>query len=415
MERIFPIKHSLQSKASHTCLLFPLQLSLLSIVHSHNKSIMHSKIASASLVGLSCLSTIASAAPFTFPLSNGFPKVANPSSQLTAIEQQAHGTLPNGPPPPSITADTATSLELIAFNELFEVAFFTELLSNVTNNVTGFQFADSNDRTTVITALTAIQAQEELHALNANGALAHFGLEPIQPCEYNIPVSDFATAIGLASTFTDVVLGTLQDVASLLATDGDDGLIRGVVSVVGQEGEQNGFYRELLGKIPSALPFLTTSTREFAFSALNQNFIVPGSCPNIGEIALPIFRTLTVDTQNIQPTTQTLEFSVTIENTIENTNSTWGNWERDCPERNPDYFSSLSVVYINQQNLPVVETITNVAIEGNTVTFDAEFPFDQFLMNGLTIAAVTKTAGPFASADAVAKDTIFGPGLIEIN
>jgi hypothetical protein len=378
---------------------------------------MHSKIASASLVGLSCLSTIASAAPFTFPLSNGFPKVANPSSQLTAIEQQAHGTLPNGPPPPSITADTETSLELIAFNELFEVAFFTELLSNVTNNVTGFQFNDGRARNVVITALTAIQAQEELHALNANGALAHFGLSPIQPCEYNFPVSDFTTAIALASTFTDVVLGTLQDVASLLATDGDNGLIRGVVSVVGQEGEQNGFYRELLGKTPSALPFLTTSTREFAFSALNQNFIVPGSCPNIGEIALPIFQTLTVDTQNIQPATQTLQFSVTI-----NANHTEGGWKRhgshapgSGPEQGPSYYSSLSVVYINQQNLPVVEPITNVYIQGNTVTFDAQFPFDQFLMNGLTIAAVTKTAGPFASADAVAKDTIFGPGLIEIN
>jgi Ferritin-like domain len=376
---------------------------------------MHSKIASASLVGLSCLSTIASAAPFTFPLSNGFPKVANPSSQLTAIEQQAHGTLPNGSPPPNITADTETSLELIAFNELFEVAFFTELLSNVTNNVTGFQFNDSNARNVVISALTAVQAQEELHALNANGALAHFGLSPIQPCEYNFPVSDFPTAIALASTFTDVVLGTLQDVASLLATDGDDGLIRGVVSVVGQEGEQNGFYRELLNKTPSALPFLTTSTREFAFSALNQNFIVPGSCPNIGEITLPIFQTLTVDTQNIQPTTQTLQFSVTI-NCPE---GGWKNYASRAPgsgsERSASYYSSLSLVYINQQNLPVVEPITNVSIEGNTVTFDAEFPFDQFLMNGLTIAAVTNTAGPFTSADAVAKDTIFGPGLIEIN
>jgi hypothetical protein len=386
---------------------------------------MHSKIASASLVGLSCLTTIASAAPFTFPLSNGFPKVANPSSQLTAIEQQAHGTLPNGSPPPSITADTETSLELIAFNELFEVAFFTELLNNVTNNVPGYQFNDNDARNVVITALTAVQAQEELHTLNANGALAHFGLSPIQPCEYNFPVSDFPTAIALASTFTDVVLGTLQDVASLLATDGDDGLIRGVVSVVGQEGEQNGFYRELLGKTPSALPFLTTSTREFAFSALNQNFVVPGSCPNIGEITLPIFQTLTVDTQNIQPTTQTLQFSVTINNNNNNANGTeggWTSWTRHAsrapgsgPQQGAGYYSSLSVVYINQQNLPVVEPITNVGIEGNTVTFNAEFPFDQFLMNGLTIAAVTKTAGPFASADAVAKDTIFGPGLIEIN
>lgn len=374
---------------------------------------MHAKTASASLIGLSCLSTIASAAPFSFPLSNGFPKVANPSSQLTAIEQQAHGTLPNGPPPSSITADTETSLELIAFNELFEVAFFTELLSNVTNNVAGFQIADSNERNSVIAALTAVQAQEELHALNANGALAHFGVSPIQPCEYNFPVADFNSAIALASTFTDVVLGTLQDVASLLATDGDDGLIRGIVSVVGQEGEQNGFYRNLLGKVPSALPFLTTSTREFAFSALNQNFVIPGSCSNIGEINLPVFQTLTINTRNIQPHSQTLEFSVSIDSTKTNS-STHGAWKRDSPH-DSSYYSSLSVVYINQQNLPVVEKITDVDIKGNTITFKADFPFDQFLMNGLTIAAVTKSAGPFTSADAVAKDTIFGPGLIEIN
>jgi hypothetical protein len=35
-------------------------------------------------------------------------------------------------------------------------------------------------------------------------------------------------------------------------------------------------------------------------------------------------------------------------------------------------------------------------------------------MNGLTIAAVTNGAGPFATADAVAQASIFGPGLIEI-
>jgi hypothetical protein len=150
----------------------------------------------------------------------------------------------------------------------------------------------------------------------------------------------------LASTLTDIVLGTLQDVTSLLATDGDDGVIRGIVSVVGQEGEQNGFYRSLLGKIPSALTFLTTSTREFAFSALNQNFVVPGSCPKIGEINLPIFQALNADTQNIQSTSQTLGFSVSIGYNHGNSSG--------------NSYSSLSLVYINQQNLPIVEEITDV-------------------------------------------------------
>jgi len=358
---------------------------------------MLSTIASASLIGFSCLSTIVSAAPFSFPLNNGFPNITNPSSQLTAIEDQAHGQLSNAPPPPTISQDGLNSLRFIAFNELFEVAFFTELIANITNNVQGYE-TDSSNRSFLLGAITAVQAQEELHTLNANGALTHFGAQPILPCEYNFPVSTLDEAIILASTFTDLVLGTLQDVESLFGTDGDDGLIRGVASVIGQEGEQNGFYRILQNKIPSALPFLTTSTREFAFSALNQMFVVPGSCPNIDTIQLPIFQPLTVLTQNIAPKSQNLEFSITVNGT----------------EHAGDY-SHLSVVYINQQNLPVVEPLQSVSVNGNTVTFQAFFPFDQFLMNGLTIAAVTHSAGPFASADAVAQATIFGPGLIEIN
>lgn len=357
---------------------------------------MHSTLAVAA--GLTCLSLVA-AAPFKFPLANGFPTVANPSDALTDIEKAAHGSLPNGPPPGSITDDTKTSLRLIAFNELTEVAFFTELIHNITNQVEGYHHHDIGDDRTVdfvLAALNAIVAQEELHALNANGALAHFNEAPIQPCEYNFPVASFKDAIALASTFTDVVLGTLQDVQSLFATDGDAGLIRGVASVIGQEGEQNGFYRTILDKIPSALPFLTTSTREFAFSALNQGFVVAGSCPNINTISLPIFKPLAVETKDIDARSETLEFSI-------------------APVSGMDY-STLSLVYINQQNTPVVEPLQDIKVSSDKVTFKALFPWNGTTFgNGLTIAALTTTSTGLTSADAVAKVTIAGPGLIEIN
>lgn len=369
----------------------------------------------ASLVSLGCLSLVhaapvawgaasssAPAAPaetvFSFPLPNGFPNIQSPSAQLDAIQEQAHGTLPNGPPPPSLAADDLTSLKLIAFNEITEVAFFTELLYNITNNAPGYTFTDPNERTSAINAITAVQAQEELHALNANGALVHFSQAAIQPCKYAFGVSDFQSAIALASTFTDVVLGTLQDVQGHLATNGDDGLIRAIGSVIGQEGEQNGYYRNVNGKIPSALPFLTTSTREFAFSALNQNFVVPGSCPNANTIPLPIFGALNVLTSPILPQSQNLQFSFTITD------------GKTAPPA-----SGASLVYINQQNTPVVVPLQHVQKNGNVVTFNAEFPYYQYEMNGLTIAAVVTGSGPFASADAVAQATIFGPGLIEIN
>ena len=121
--------------------------------------------------------------------------------------------------------------------------------------------------------------------------------------------------------------------------------------------------------------------------------IVPGSCPNAHIIDLPIFGPLTVETADIKPHNQNIEFSFT---------------------NNGTDTSSISLVYVNQQNLPIVEKPKNIKEEGGRVTFEAFLPFEEFIMNGLTIAVVTNSEGPFASADEVAEATLFGPGLIEI-
>jgi hypothetical protein len=350
---------------------------------------------------LLCWVVFVFAGPFSFansPLQNPFPNIANPSEDLNAISAQAHGSLPNGPPPAKTPSmDSMTSLKLIAFNELFEVAYFTQLLNNITNHVDGYAIDDKDDAMQfMMDALKAVQAQEELHVLNANGALMHFGGKAIEPCEYVFPVSNIDDAITLAQTFTDVVLGTLQNVVSLFGTDGDAALIQGVASVIGQEGEQNGWYRTFLGKIPSALPFLTTSTREFAFSAL-QGFVVPGSCPSLKDIPLQIFPALSVTTDPIKPKAQELQFSVELV-----ASDIWKD--------------GFSLTYINQQNLPINTPLKNVNVVGTMVTFSADFPFNASSFgNGLTLAAVTNSTGNFTSAADVAKVTVFGPGLIEIN
>ncbi|KIW13205.1 hypothetical protein PV08_08392 [Exophiala spinifera] len=330
--------------------------------------------------------------PFSFPLSNGFPNLSPGALNATAI--QAHGTEPNGGAPTGLAADDLTSVRFIAFNELFEVAFFTDLLFNITNNVAGFTIDDHNTRQLVINAITAIQAQEELHADNANKILVANGQAPIQACQYKFPSASLDDAIAFAKTFTDVTLGTLQDVQLHLANNNDDGVVPVIGSVIGQEGEQNGFFRLFGGLIPSELPFLTRSTREFAFSVLNQAVVVPGTCPNENLIDLPIFLPLTVNTSPIQPKDQTLSFSVPV--------------DKSSPP------SGLSLVYINSQNVPIVEKIQNAQVADGVATFDAFFPYSENLLNGLTIAALTSSAGPFTSAEDVAKVTIAGPGLIEI-
>jgi hypothetical protein len=250
--------------------------------------IMYSLISFA-IAGASFLSTVSAApvaqsspAPSTnvIPFSDaGFPDPN--AAQLLAIETIAHGTLPNGAPPPMISQNGITNLQLVNLNENSEVAFFGSLIHNITINAPGFQIQDPKERDFILEALVAVLAQEELHALNAEAALKHFGQQPILPCKYVFPTTNFDDAIALAATFTDLVLGTLQDVIEIFANNNDNALTRGVASVIGQEGEQEGFYRLLRNKklIPSSQPFLTTSTRDFAFSAL-QGFAVPGSCPN---------------------------------------------------------------------------------------------------------------------------------------
>lgn len=377
---------------------------------------------------------------FKFPLANGFPNIANPSDQLNQIQQDARGTLPkaapNAPAPATPQPDSLTSLGFIAFNELFEVAFFTELFNNVTTGASGFREGDllGQDKAKILSILKIVIAQEELHELNANGAFQKFTGQMIQPCQYNFPVSNFNQSISLASTFTDVVLGTLPDIQTLFANANDNALIRGVGSVIGQEGEQNGFYRDILGKNPSALPFLTASARDFAFSAIVQNFVVPGSCSSSLDVlqrgGLTIFDILTVVNPPTTPMNQKVMFRL---KTFSQKMEFSGEAAADFVSSHENFTSppqqqdNLFLTYINQLNAPISVPIEDAKkIDGNhnndnedyssssTIQFSANFPGADNLMNGLTIAAVTK-GKDFVDVGAVANNTLFGPGLIEIN
>lgn len=185
--------------------------------------------------------------------------------------------------------------------------------------------------------------------------------------------------------------------------------MRTIASVIGNEGEQNGFFRDFLDQKPSEKPFLTTSTAAFAFSALNQLFVV--SCPfDLAEIDLPILAPLSVLSgdggSNVTAENQTLQFSADL-----------SSCDEDASEGSPYVGGNgdgLFITYLTGQNLPVSEPISNVEWEGSTATFEAFFPFEANVMVGLSIAALT-TSDDFDSADAVVDATLAAPGLIQVN
>ena len=210
-------------------------------------------------------------------------------------------------------------------------------------------------------------------------------------------------AIDFASTFTSLMLGTLQDITEIFARNGDSALTRVVAATIGSEGEQQGWYRVFMGKTPSETPMLTTSTREFGFSYVEQ-FVLPGSCPNASSIALRAFLPLTI-VEFPGPMTQDIVV-------------TWELPDMDTA-RKLRYAKGKDgqfwLVYINQLNLPIVERLRFIGFDGTTVLAKARFPYEEHLMNGLTIAAVTNSSGPFANANAVAAATLYGPGVIIVN
>jgi hypothetical protein len=166
--------------------------------------------------------------------------------------------------------------------------------------------------------------------------------------------------------------------------------------VIGNEAEQEGFFRSVQRKRPSAQPFSTTATRDFAFTAI-QDFVIPGSCLNIGTIPLKTFKPLTVESKDLKPETQYIAFSFSKQDA--------GMYEVD----------KMKLVWINGLNKPIVKDFENVQMMDDKVMFEAEFPYDEFVMDGMTIAAVTLGADEFAKADEVAEKTVFGPGIIELS
>ncbi len=124
---------------------------------------MHFSSSSSTLLSLFIAVAGVTATPFKFPLPDGFP-TPNPA-QLAVIEKEAQGSLPNGPLPTILKSTGITTLQLLALNEIFEVAYFTELLANVTNSVHGYDAKSIAplDKKYVVDTLTAVVNVSNLH------------------------------------------------------------------------------------------------------------------------------------------------------------------------------------------------------------------------------------------------------------
>jgi hypothetical protein len=228
----------------------------------------------------------------------------------------------------------------------------------------------------------------------------------VQPCKYSFTTVCLEKALSLAATVTHLVIGTLQDVIENLAVNGDSALTRTVASVIGQEGEQEALFRHLGARriSPIEAPFTTTSSREIAFSALQQ-FIIPDTCPKT--LNFTTFRPLILESTAVQQKDQVLDFSID----LSTPSSSWPDITLDWIQKNN---ASLSLAYTNQQALPILQPLQELTINGSMVAFKAFFPFSLHLLYGLTIVTLVQGHELISSVGVLNDRTLFGPALIEL-
>lgn len=111
-------------------------------------------LSAAGVAGLAVAVPVVEKRDFSVPSANGFPSPS--AQQLLDIEKQANGRLSNAGLPPTLSAGSITSFQLIAFNELFETAFFNSLLYNVSHDVAGYEYSNRTELVDVLVTVLAV-------------------------------------------------------------------------------------------------------------------------------------------------------------------------------------------------------------------------------------------------------------------
>lgn len=86
--------------------------------------------------------------------NNGFPN-PNPD-QLNEIAKIGGGLIPNVELPKELGDGSTTAFQLITFNELFETAYFSSLINNITTNTPGYEAENKDELLKIFKAVLAV-------------------------------------------------------------------------------------------------------------------------------------------------------------------------------------------------------------------------------------------------------------------
>jgi hypothetical protein len=194
--------------------------------------------------------------------------------------------------------------------------------------------------------------------------------------------------MSVAYHFSGLLMGAIPAVITEFGATSE--IVTLFSAVLGQEGQQDGYFRWLRQLVPNENPFLTTSVPAFFYNHILQQYVVPDTCPALLDF-LPTYGKL-LALSSPPARNSTLGFHTTLANVT----------------------ADNYIAYMSGQKI-AVEAITNLTHMHDSTTFEVKFPYDSGFSRGLTIAALVAKKRSFANTSDVAEHTLAGPALIEVN
>ncbi|ETN37261.1 uncharacterized protein HMPREF1541_08252 [Cyphellophora europaea CBS 101466] len=172
-----------------------------------------------------------------------------------------------------LSKEGVMEFQVASFLQNLEVSFFKQ----GAEHANGWDNKDTNG-VRAADEINRIWAEEESYVETIAELLQYNKASPVEPCQYDFPVSDEKSFFALASIISNVGIGFLINLENRLAKT-DPTIIPHISRIIPVKARHDSFFRMYAGEVPNPAAYETTLPLEWAYN-LALDFIAPGSCKN---------------------------------------------------------------------------------------------------------------------------------------
>jgi hypothetical protein len=210
--------------------------------------------------------------------------------------------------------------------------------------------------------------ESQLWLLYTTSLLTHYNISKPTGCRLRAFTGTGFSLISDVLTFQSfntLLIDSLQDAVANVPTSERD-LITLFWSMSTARAEQNSFYRLMNNEFPSERAFMTSIPASLSYSSITQ---VLRDCPFALDEILPVARPMFAD-----HITGGFLFCANLSS---------------IPERLDDLYLDIRVGL----EKPILAKVENVTLNGTVVQFDAKWPREEYVLEGMVVAALREGKG----------------------